>query len=302
MRSMALSSLSKRQSLTAYMLLAPAFVLYALIVLAPVADTVFLSFVKWNGLNPVKEFVGFANYQKALGDPSFFAAFANNLIWLALFVTVPVAVALLLGIGMTARGVKGRDQLQAVYFIPYVLSPVVIAVIWKLIYSPNVGILSWLLQAVGIVSEPYGILGDSNFALFGLIGTHIWNQFGFCAVVYVNALQNIDPELYDAANIDGANAVQKLIHVTLPGVSTVTTFLVLLNMINAFRTFNFVFLMTSGGPVQATEVVAYKVYVEAFQLHKVGYGSSLAVMLSVVVLVVGMFYVTLRERKLADNQ
>ena len=132
-----------------------------------------------------------------------------------------------------------------------------------------------------------------------LIFTHMWMLFGFCTVIYVNALQNIERDLYDAAMIDGANAFQRFIHITLPGVSSVTTFLVLLNMINSFKVFNQVYLMTQGGPVNSTEVVAHYMFKQAFRLNHVGYGSAIAVLLSIVILIVGIVFISTREKETA---
>jgi ABC-type sugar transport system permease subunit len=295
------NSIENRLTLTALQFIAPAFLLYSILILVPVLNTVYLSFFEWNGLDPIKDFVGLQNYIQAFQDKYFLKSFINNIIWVVLLISIPLVISLLLGIAVTNDKIKGRDQFQAIFFIPYILSPVVIALIWKVLYSPNIGVLNYLLQKFHMVEKPFGILGDQQWALYGLIFVHVWNLFGFCTVIYINGLQSIDPELYDAAKIDGANAFQKMIYVTLPGVSTVTTLLVLLMMINAFKTFNFVFLMTTGGPFQSTEVVAYRIYIEAFQLHKFGYGSTLAVILSFVIVIIGMYYVSLRERKMENN-
>jgi ABC-type sugar transport system permease subunit len=289
-----------RKSLIAYLFLFPALAIYTVIILFPSANTVFLSLMKWDGLNPIKVFVGFANYAKALNDGRFHGAFVNNLIWLVMLISVPIIISILLAVAVTAKSIRGRDQFQAIYFVPYVLSPVVVALVWRWIYSPRIGLLSGLLRAFHIVSRPYGVLGDPKFALQSLIFTHMWMLFGFCTVIYVNALQNIERDLYDAAMIDGANAFQRFIYITLPGVSTVTTFLIMLNMINSFKVFNQVYLMTQGGPVNSTEVVAYYMFNQAFRMNYVGYGSAIAVLLSIVILAVGIFFITLRERNSAQ--
>jgi ABC-type sugar transport system permease subunit len=278
-------------------LILPAFTVYAVIILLPILLTLINSFTKWNGMSPQKVFIGFRNYSKAFLDENFGKAFLNNLVWTAFFVTVPLVLSLFIGLAVTKKGIKGRDTFQAIYFIPYILSSVVISLIWVIMLSPNVGILSWFLQYLHIVQEPYGLLGDPKRALYGLIFTHIWNQFGFCAVIYITGLQNIDPELYDAAEIDGANAFQKLHTITLPELTTVTTMLVLVNLMNSFKTFDFVFLMTMGGPGQSTEVVAYKIYVDAFQMHKFGYASAQAMLLSIIICSVGAAYILIREKK-----
>ena len=286
-----------RKTLIAYLLLFPALAIYAVIILLPTANTLFLSLVKWDGVNPVKVFVGLTNYMKALKDERFYHAFSNNLIWLVMLISVPIIVSILLAVAVTSRSVKGRDQFQAIYFVPYVLSPVVVALVWQWIYIPRIGLLSGFLRTFYLIKRPYGILGDPKLALQALIFTHMWMLFGFCTVIYVNALQNIERDLYDAAMIDGSNAFQRFFHITLPGVSSVTTFLVLLNMINSFKVFNQVYLMTQGGPVNSTEVVAYYMFNQAFRLNHVGYGSAIAVLLSIVILIVGIVFISTREKE-----
>jgi ABC-type sugar transport system permease subunit len=265
-----------RSSGVAYLLILPAFFIYFLIILIPSINTIYLSLNKWDGMNPVKKFVGFANYIKAFQDPQMYNAFVNNIVWVALLITVPLTLALLLAVTATKRGVWGRDQLQAIYFIPHVISPVAVALIWTWIYNPKIGLLSNMLMSLGLSGKPYGILGDPNLALYGIIFTNIWGIFGFCTVIYVNALQAIDQSLYDAAMIDGASSFQRFVHVTLPGISSVT----------------------QGGPVGRTEVVGYVMYVHAFKLNRVGYGSAIAVILTMVVLVLGIFYISNREKRI----
>lgn len=291
------NSLLLRRNITAYSLLFPALAVYFMIILVPVGMTFINSFTKWNGISATKTFVGLSNYAKALADTQFQRAFKNNIIWTVFYVTIPVVLSLMIGMAITRKGMRGRDFFQAMYFIPYILSPVVVSIIWQTMFSPTVGMLSRVLQALGITSQSYGLLGDPDRALYGLIFTHIWSQLGFCIVIYVNGLQNVDPELYDAADIDGANWWQRLRSVTLPSLSSVTTLLILVNLMNSFKTFNYVFLMTVGGPMQRTEVVAYRIYVEAFQFNKFGYASAEAIILSVIVCIVGVFYVGQREKK-----
>lgn len=293
-------SLQARHNVTAYSMILPALAVYVMIILVPVVMTFLNSFTKWNGISPTKTYIGLENYINAFKDSKFQLAFKNNIIWTIFYVSIPIILSLAIGIVITGKGIRGRDFFQAMYFIPYILSPVVVSIIWQTMFSPTVGAFSRILQALHIISEPYGLLGDPKMALYGLIFTHIWSQLGFCIVIYVNGLQNVDPELYDAASIDGANMWQRLCSVTLPSLSSVTTMLILVNLMNSFKTFNYVFLMTVGGPMQKTEVVAYRIYVEAFNFNKFGYASAEAIILSLIVCIVGVFYIGQREKK-EDN-
>lgn len=286
-----------RNSVIAYLFILPAFIIFTMIVIVPTIDTFYLSMTNWDGVNPVRTFIGFNNYLKALFDKELHKAFVNNIVWIIFFVSVPLFIGLSLAIGITKKGIIGREVFRTVYFIPFILSPVVVALIWKWIYSPNVGILTWILQTFHITNRPYSILGDTKLALYGLIMLHIWQTFGFCTIIYMIGLQNIDQTLYDAAALDGANALQKFWYVTLPGLSNVTTFLILLNIINSFKVFNPVFLLTAGGPGRSTEVAAFYLYKHAFMLNRVGYGCTIAVFLTLVLIVFGIFFITRREKK-----
>lgn len=279
-----------------YSFVLPALIIYAIFVFVPIFTTFYYSTLKWNGIGR-KAFVGLSNFARLLTDKGLHAAFLNNGIWLVFYVAGPIAVGLALSLGITRPGVRGGNTFQAVYFIPYILSTVVVVMVWRWIYNAKIGILSVGLQKLGIIDKPFGILGDSNLALYALIVISIWRQFGFCTIVYVVGLQNIDPDIHDAAKIDGANALQRFFAVTLPGLSAVTTFLVLLQVMNSFKIFNYVYIGTNGGPGRSTEVIALLMYNQSFVMNDVGYGSSIAVVLTLILLTFGIFYINSREKK-----
>ncbi len=293
-----LSRIKLKRSLVAYGFVTPAAVLFVVFVLVPFINTFYLSTVQWDGVG-AKTSVGLKNYAEALRDEDLRNGFVNNIIWVGFYVSVPVLMGLFLALGLTREGIRGGNKLQVVYFIPHVLSTVVVVFIWKWIYSSRIGVLSLGLQALRLVDGPYGILGDPRYALYGLIAISVWRVYGFCTIVYVVGIQNIDTSLYDAARMDGANAVQSFLNVTLPGLAAVTTFLVLLQVINTFQVFNYVFIATGGGPGQSTEVVSTLMYQESFVMNEVGYGSAIAVILALILLVFGVMFINSREKKTA---
>jgi ABC-type sugar transport system permease subunit len=290
-----------QRSLIAYGFVGPAMILFAVFVLAPFLNTFYLSTVQWDGVG-AKTSVGLRNYVEAFSDRDLGNAFVNNLVWVGFYVSVPILLGLFLALGLTRERVRGGNKLQVVYFIPHVLSTVVVVLIWKWIYSSRMGILSLLLQALHLVDGPYGLLGDPKYALYGLIAISVWRVYGFCTIVYVVGVQNIDTSLYDAARIDGANALQSFINVTLPGLASVTTFLVLLQVINTFQVFNYVFIATGGGPGNSTEVVSTLMYEQSFEMNEVGYGSAMAVILAFVLLGFGIMFINSREKKTASAE
>lgn len=280
----------------AYAFILPALIIYVIFLFIPFFITFYYSTIEWDGVGE-KVFVGFSNFKRLLTDTGLHAAFINNGIWLVFYVIGPISLGLLLALGITKPGIHGGNIIQAVYFIPYILSTVVVVMAWRWIFNAKIGILSVGLQAIGLIDEPFGILGDPNWALYALIFISIWRQFGFCTIIYVVGLQNIDPDIHDAARIDGANAIQRFFNVTLPGLSSVTTFLVLLQAMDSFKIFNYVFIGTNGGPARSTEVVAYIMYKESFIMNRVGYGSSIAVVLAIILLIFGIFYINAKEKK-----
>lgn len=290
-----------RSSIIAYLFILPALIIFTTIILIPTLETFRLSMTKWDGVNPVKVFVGFNNYCKLFLDRDLYSAFINNFIWIIFYVFTPTLTGLLLALSITKKGIKGRDAFRVIYFIPYILSPVVVALIWQWMYSANIGVLSLLLQAFHIVDKAYGILGDMKFALYGLIVVHIWTTIGFCAIIYIVGLQNINQDLYGAAMLDGANALQIFWYIILPSLSSVTTFLILLNVINSFKVFNLVFLMTNGGPCKSTEVAAFYLYKQAFVFNRAGYSCAIAILLTLVLVVFGIVFIMQREKKISSE-
>lgn len=280
----------------AYLFLVPAAVLYAIFGLYPFVGSIYLSLTSWDGAQPVQPFVGLANYVHLVQDPLVWLSLSHNLIWVVVGTVVPIAMGLLLAVLLAGRP-RGMAVFRTIYFMPVVLSPVIIAVIWGWIYHPIFGILNRLLQAVGLGFLARGWLGDVNLALYAVLLAAIWGYFGFVFVIFLAGLQNIDVELLYAARIDGANAWQSFWNVTLPQLSHVVTMVTTLSLIGGFNVFDIVFVLTQGGPANSTELIATYIYRVAFSQNEVGYGAALSMVMTIIALAAALIFIAIRERE-----
>jgi raffinose/stachyose/melibiose transport system permease protein len=284
---------------TAYLYVLPSLLIYAFFVLWPILNTLRLSFYEWDGFStPV--FTGLNNYAGLLKDEVFHIALRNNLLFIAFYTLFPIAFALLLTALMTRRRLRGMSFFRAGLFVPYVMSMVVVGVVWRWIYNPAFGPLNQVLEAVGLEAWTRPWLGDFRLALpaVGMVGT--WVQYGFCMVLFIAGVQRIEEELYDAAKIDGANEFRQFWHVTLPGIRSEISVALVITFITALRIFDLVFVTTRGGPGNETMVVSLWLYRNAFQINRTGYAASIAVVLTAIILIVSYAIVSLRQRSTSE--
>lgn len=274
----------------------PALVMYGIFFIIPFITSIYYSLTSWNGYDPVKEFVGLQNYVHLLHDPMIWASFSHNLIWIAIGTFAPIMIALPLAYLMSNIK-RGRLIFQTAFFMPYILSGVLIGVIWGWIYNPVFGILNYLLNMVGLGFLGRGWLGDPHLALYAVLIAAVWGYFGFCVVILMAGLQNINIELIDAAKIDGANFYQVFLSVVIPQLRNIINMLIVLNLIGGFNVFDLIKIMTSGGPANHTEVIATYNFDISFQQFNIGYGAAISLIMTVLSLVISYFYISMRERQ-----
>lgn len=291
-----LSPRAKRKALAGWAFVVPALLIYAFFFIQPFFYSIYYSLTDWNGADPVKQFVGLGNYIKLAGDSLLWQALGHNLIWVIIGTVSPIAIGLLLGV-LIWTGALGRVLFRTIYFLPVVLSEVVIAIIWNWIYHPLFGAVNQILRGIGLDHLARGWLGDPQTALLALLMTAIWSYYGFCFVIIMAGLQNVDISLVEAATIDGANGWQRFIHVIVPQLSHVLTMITAFTLIGGFNVFGIVFVMTQGGPGTATQVIATYTYRKAFQESQVGYGASLSMVMTLLSLVTSYIFIRLRERQ-----
>jgi len=278
-----------------YAFILPALAVYLFFVAYPFAESIYYSLTDWNGAQPVKHFVGLANYARLLSDHLLWQSLGHNLVWIIMGTISPIAIGLFLGV-LLWSGARGMVVFRTVYFLPVILAEVVVAIIWNWIYHPLMGALNQLLRLIGLGSLARGWLGNPTTALPALIVAAIWAYYGFCFVVIMAGLQNVSLELVEAATIDGANAWQRFVHVIIPELRHVLTMITTLTMMGGFSVFGIVFVMTQGGPGTATQVIATYTYRKAFQENSIGYGAALSMVMTVLSLVSSYVFIRLRER------
>jgi ABC-type sugar transport system permease subunit len=279
-----------------YFFIMPALLLYALFMIYPLFQSIYLSFTDWNGADPVKDWVGLANYREVFHDNHLWKALQNNIKWVIIGTISPMVIGLFLAM-LLWRQPRGFLAFRTVFFLPQVLSSVVIAIVWGWLYNPIFGLLNTALKDVGLDSWTRPWLGDPHLALYAVLAAAIWAETGFVFVVFLAGLQNVSRDLLEAATIDGANAWRRFWDVTVPQLSNVVTVIGSLLLIGGFNVFDIVFVMTGGGPNNATEVIGTYTYTEAFTQNRIGYAATLSLVMTVISLVVSVVFIQIRERR-----
>jgi raffinose/stachyose/melibiose transport system permease protein len=266
---------------------------YALVVLAPTLQGVWLSFQHWDGVTAAT-WAGFGNYTGFFGDPTMRQAIEHTLFFIVFFSVLPIVLGLVSAALTARKDVRRAGVYRWIIFLPQVLTPAVVAVVWKRIYAPQ-GPVNSALRAFGLDALTRGWLGDYSWALpaLGLAGT--WAAFGLCMVLFVAGTQSIPSELYDAARVDGAGPVREFFAVTLPGLRGQVAVVVTLTVLGAIRVFDIVWLTTRGGPGTSTITPTIVLYQRAFANPDVGAAAAIGVVLAVVSLIIALVVVRLSE-------
>jgi raffinose/stachyose/melibiose transport system permease protein len=280
-----------------WLFVVPALLCYAAIVLYPSAAGVLYAFTDWTGLGDWS-FVGLDNFRALLDDDRTLGALRNTLLLTAAIVVVQNGLGLLLALGAHTR-IKSRLVLRTIFFAPVVVSPVMVAFLWKYVYNPapDEG-LNGLLGLLGLDSLQQDWLGDPSLALWSIAGTVVWQHAGYSMVIFLAGLEGIDRDVQEAATIDGAGPVSRFWHVTWPLLAPATTINVMLSTIGGLKLFDQVFAATSGGPGYATETLSTVLYKEAFVFGRYGYSTAVALVLALFVAAVSLIQIRyLRARE-----
>jgi raffinose/stachyose/melibiose transport system permease protein len=274
--------------LTIVLFLLPALVLYLMFVLFPIVQAAHFSLFKWNGLQPLTDFVGLKNYQVALSSATFTSAVGNNvlIVVLSLFVQIPfsLSIAILLN-----RRFPGRAIFRLIFFLPYVLSEAITGIVFSLILRPD-ALVDTTLSRVGLGGLVQDWLGDGGIVMLTLFVIISWKYFGFHMIILLAGLQGIPHELEEAALIDGAGRWQAFRFISLPLLGPTLRVSVFLSMIGALQLFDMIWVMTKGGPVGASNTMAILMFKSGFTSQQMGYGSALAVILFICALILALAY------------
>lgn len=267
-----------------YFFIAPFYILYVFFMIIPIGAAVFISLTEWVGLG-LPQFVGMRNYINLVTDSSFGTALTNSLIYTLVAVLVVVPCALLIAQALNTRGLRFRDMFRVAFFVPMVLSPIVIALIYSLIFDRDYGLLNSLLNSVfGLPHVDW--LGDPTIAKGAIGFVLLWRTVGYLTIFFLAALQNVPREQYEAASIDGAGRVRTFFAVTLPGIKPISAFVIVTSFIGAAQLFDEPYLLTQGGPGESTISVAMFIYRAAFERQQFGYAAAAGVVLFIIVFAV----------------
>lgn len=271
----------------------PVLILNLIVIMIPSIAAIYIAFTKWSGYG-VPEFVGLQNIIALVQDGVFYKALTNNLIWTALFLTIPVALGLM-GAYLLSSIKRGQMFFRIAYFIPYVIASVVNAQMWRFMFNPRFGIGSTLAD-FGITFLNFPLLGSRDTALYAVAFVDGWHFWGFLVVVYLSAMAAVDIELYEVARLDGASRFQQFRFVTLPSIRPTLVFTLLMITIWSSLVFEYVYMLTGGGPARASEVMGTYLYDTAFKRFDVGYAASIGLVMSLWVGIAVSIFVYLRRR------
>ncbi len=282
---------NRRRRRRAWYFMIPLIAVNGLVIVVPTFQAIYYAFTNWSGYGGAK-FIGLSNFEQMFTSSQFWQACYHNVEWTLFFLIVPMAMGLA-GAFMLSRITRFRNLFRTLYFIPYVLSTVVSAVIWENLLNPDGGVVSGL--GVGFLKN-ISFFGNTHLALASVAFVNNWQWWGFLVVMFLAAMQGIDPALYEAARLDGANVWKEFRHITVPSIRPVLMFLMLMTVIWSFLVFDYIYIITQGGPDNATQVVGTLMYQEAFSDQAAGYASAMGLFLGVLSVIIVILYTRLRRR------
>ncbi|MGW3512049.1 carbohydrate ABC transporter permease [Streptomyces sp. NPDC000994] len=274
---------SRRTTLVGWSFILPNFLGFAALTLVPVLATLLLAFTNWNSYS-TPEWVGLENFRRMFDSDTFWVALSNTA-WYAVG-HIPLTLAASLGLAVLLnQKLRGVGFLRTAFFFPYITSLVAVAVVWNMLFSPDLGPVNQLLRAVG-VGHPPGWTTSTDWAMPAVIITSVWRDMGYYMVLYLAGLQAIPAELYEAARVDGAGPWQRFWHITVPSLRPTTFFVLVMLTISSFKVFDLVQIMTEGGPGRSTLVLSQVIFREGIKQGRFGYSSAISLVLFVIVLMI----------------
>ena len=280
--------ITNNQNLAAWIFILPAILGTFIFIIIPVLCSFGLSFTEWDLHNPIK-FVGFENYKLLFNDDLFYKILINTVVFALSTSILGVIIPLILASILNSK-IRGSEFFKTAYFLPFITPMVVIGIIWAWIFDPNIGLLNQVLQ-INI-----NWLYDSKFALPALIVVSVWKLIGYNMIIFLSSLSSISNSMFEAAKIDGANAIQIFKNVTIPLLSPTIFFVIIITAISSFQVFDLIYLMTQGGPFDSTNVLVYAIYKNAFEYFNVGKASAIAYVLFAIILILTLIQWSLRKK------
>ena len=271
-----------------YIYVLPCVLLLGVFVYIPLVSNFYYSAFQFSALSPTKQFAGFQNYQTLFSDPVIGTALMNNIWYCVISVAVQVLLALVIAALLEDKLLsRVSTVLRTTYFLPVLISMTVVALLFSFVYQPKIGLINAALKFFGVKNPP-AWTGDPKTAIFSAIIMSQWHSTGYTTMLFIVAIQGISIDLYEAAEIDGAGRLQRFLHITVPQVREMMFVTMVTTVTGAFLVFNDVYILTQGGPGNASTTLAVYMYRNAFNLDKMGYASTIAVMMLLICLVLAM--------------
>jgi multiple sugar transport system permease protein len=276
-----------QRALAPWLFLAPGVAFFAVYVIWPIAQSFNISFYDWDGLSAPR-FVGTRNYERLANDPAFYTSLANNVRWLLLYLlAIPAGLFIALFLNQKVRFIR---LYKSLFFFPFVISQVVVGLVFAWFYNPAIGLFNPLIGLFGF--GPVNVLGNPSTVTYGIIAAGLWPQVAYCMILYLTGLNALDPEQIEAARLDGAKGWRMLWHVILPQLRPATFIAVVVTVIGALRSFDMISVMTNGGPFGSSRVLAYYMFEVSLSEYgfRMGYGAAIAVVLFLIMMVYIAFF------------
>ncbi|MGP3916456.1 carbohydrate ABC transporter permease [Nonomuraea sp. 10N515B] len=267
---------------TPYLFAAPALVLFGVFFAWPAVTAIQLSFFKYDMISPPPVFVGVDNFVRMLGDGRFWTALLNSVLFLVGMFPLLVVVPLLLAV-LVNQKLPGIKTFRMLYYLPVVTSMVAVGIAWEYVFHQQ-GVLNWMLTGAGLLDEPIQYLLDPAWALPAVILVEGWKNMGFYMMIYLAGLQTIPASIYEAARVDGANAWHRLRSITVPLLIPYIAVAITVEMLDAMQAFTSIYVMTKGGPQDATLTLGYYIWSAAFERYEMGYASAMGLVLWVLMI------------------
>lgn len=275
-------SLSSRYRRAGAIMAAPSMIIITVFIIIPIIYSLYMSLHDWNIMYNIKDFIGFDNYKEVFQDERFFNALKNTLIYTVSYVPILVILSLALAAFINEKFIASGFY-KTVLFIPAITSMAIIAIIFRFLLDGDIGYVSLALRKLGISVPDF--LRDPETAMWSVVLTSVWRWVGFYMVIFLSGFNSIPDSLYEAAEIDGAGKLRQFLSISLPLLMPTISFTLITNLINSFQVFDPVYVMTKGGPMFSTEVLVYYVYYMGFNVFDMGYASSMAFILFLIILV-----------------
>ncbi|MBN1499688.1 MAG: sugar ABC transporter permease [Spirochaetes bacterium] len=274
--------------------LIPGIIFFLIIIAVPFAMNVFISFTKWTGVG-TPDFIGFGNYIKILSDTVFWISFRNNIIMILAVTVIPTILGLIFAVILFDHisayfGLKTVNLIRSGIYLPQIMPIAIAGVVWGWILNPGFGVLNWILEAVNLGNLAHNWLGDAKTALPTIMFIMVWFQIGYPLVIFMSAMQRIDPELMEAASLDGAGWLERL-KITIYMIRPEIMVVVLTTTIASLKLFAQIFVLTRGGPGNATLVPSYFAYQNFFEKARVGYGATISTIMTIIIVILTIIFI-----------